>query len=348
MPENTQQNVFEGIVFVAGNKDGGKYTELQVSIPYTPTGDFRTDRAALSEAIIEKNSELDILETSVVSAEDKGKWLSSFFLKLRLPGGKLAPVESVFQGCKKFKDGGPYADIMSMKPSEAKKDQRLKNSGDFQGFEFCDHKFPKTPRTAFYDWIYCCALFQSQNRGLLEEVRKHSAFSDVMYYPAHSLNSPAGALARISTLLNMELIGTRLVTFDEFVKAGETAGFYKKFTPEQERVLMKEFDEIPLEKTEEPSKTVSAPESTAIKQEAPARKGTSKKDLGPVNYEEGEATLDFELSTPENKPQKGKEAKSDDVPATTSDNSSPAPKKTSRTTAKRTANQRPDNGGPSR
>lgn len=338
MPENTQENTFTGVVFVAGDKDGGKYTELQISIPYTPTGDFRTDRTALSEAIIEKNPNLDILETSVVSAEDKGKWLSSFFLKLRLPDGKLAPIESVFHGCKKYKEGGPYTDIMEMKPSEAKKDPRIKNSGDFLGFEFCNHKFPKTPRTAFYDWLVCCALFQSHNRGLLNEARKHSAFSDVMFFPEHSLNSPAASLARIVTLLNMELIGTKLISFDEFVKAGEKADVYKKFTRGKDQDIMKESDEIPLGPTE--SHAEHAPTSAPLKteKEPPIKKSVPKKVVGPENYEDDEAEFDFDLpdDLPESEDedfkdkdvsdsQKVKETKTSDAPAKTADKSKAMP-----------------------
>ena len=338
MPENTQGNTFTGVVFVAGDKDGGKYTELQVSIPYTPTGDFRTDRTALSEAIIEKNPELDILETSVVSAEDKGKWLSSFFLKLRLPDGKLAPIESVFHGCKKYKEGGPYTDIMEMKPSEAKKDPRIKNSGDFLGFEFCNHKFPKTPRTAFYDWLVCCALFQSHNRGLLNEARKHSAFSDVMFFPEHSLNSPAASLARIVTLLNMELIGTKLISFDEFVKAGEKADVYKKFTRAKDQDIMKGSDEIPLGPTESHAEHVPTPAPLKTEKEPPVKKSVPKKVVGPENYEDDEAEFDFDLpdDLPESEDedfkakdvsesQKVKETKTGDAPVKTADNSNATP-----------------------
>ena len=334
MPENTQENTFTGVVFVAGDKDGGKYTELQVSIPYTPTGDFRTDRAALSEAIIEKNPDLDILETSVVSAEDKGKWLSSFFLKLRLPDGKLAPIESVFHGCKKYKEGGPYTDIMEMKPSEAKKDPRIKNSGDFLGFEFCNHKFPKTPRTAFYDWLVCCALFQSHNRGLLNEAVKHSAFSDVMFFPEHSLNSPAASLARIVTLLNMELIGTKLISFDEFVKAGEKADVYKKFTRGKDQDVMKESDEIPLGPTESHTEHIPAPASLKTEKEPPVRKSAPKKVSAPENYEDDEAEFDFDLPESEDEydrdedvseSQKVTETKTGDAPAKTSDKSKATP-----------------------
>lgn len=339
MPENTQENTFTGVVFVAGDKDGGKYTELQVSIPYTPTGDFRTDRTALSEAIIEKNPNLDILETSVVSAEDKGKWLSSFFLKLRLPDGKLAPIESVFHGCKKYKEGGPYTDIMEMKPSEAKKDPRIKNSGDFLGFEFCNHKFPKTPRTAFYDWLVCCALFQSHNRGLLNEARKHSAFSDVMFFPEHSLNSPAASLARIVTLLNMELIGTKLISFDEFVKAGEKADVYKKFTRGKDQDIMKESDEIPLGPTESHAEHIPVPASLKTEKEPPVKKNVPKKVVGPENYEDDEAEFDFDLPESEyeddeyeddrdkdvSESQKVKETKTGDTPAKTADKSNATP-----------------------
>ena len=159
-----------------------------------------------------------------------------------------------------------------------------------------------------------------------------------MFFPEHSLNSPAASLARIVTLLNMELIGTKLISFDEFVKAGEKADVYKKFTRGKDQDIMKESDEIPLGPTESHAEHVPTPAPLKTEKEPPVKKSVPKKVVGPENYEDDEAEFDFDL--PEDLPeseyeddrdkdvsdsQKVKETKTGDAPAKTAEKSKAMP-----------------------
>ena len=82
-----------------------------------------------------------------------GTQLSAFNLMLKTKSGKKISVESIFQSSKVFSEGGPYKDIMDMSSRDAKKDERLKNSGNLIAFEYRNIRWELEPKTAFYDWM---------------------------------------------------------------------------------------------------------------------------------------------------------------------------------------------------
>ncbi|MFZ7203532.1 DarT1-associated NADAR antitoxin family protein [Avibacterium avium] len=73
-----------------------------------------------------------ILEASSKSEQDIGIQLSAFFLK----NIKGYPVENLFQSSKVFEKGGPFRDLLTVTPREAKKDERLRKSGNLIKFTF--------------------------------------------------------------------------------------------------------------------------------------------------------------------------------------------------------------------
>ena len=69
---------------------------------------------------------LNPLEVSSKSEVELGVALSSFNLSFTTRGKRRTfTVEAAFQGSKVFELGGPYSDILSMRPIDAKRDQRL-------------------------------------------------------------------------------------------------------------------------------------------------------------------------------------------------------------------------------
>ena len=143
-----------------------------------------------------------ILEISSRSTDPLGISLSAFNLQIN-PENANAPgmsVECAFQGSKVFQYGGPYHDLYKVPSIEAKKDPRIRNSGDLVAFNFLGESFPITPVTAFYDWIYMTAL--SQNPKLSKELLNFEAFSDIAFNPQKSLNCQARAAA-LFVALNM-------------------------------------------------------------------------------------------------------------------------------------------------
>ena len=80
----------------------------------------------------------NILEISSKSKNSLGVSLSAFNLCLTNKNNILATVEVFFQGSKVFVNGGPYKDLYQKTSREAKKDQRLLESGDLLKFSFDD------------------------------------------------------------------------------------------------------------------------------------------------------------------------------------------------------------------
>jgi len=155
--------------------------------------------ASLHQAAIAKGIS-KILEISSKSLDPLGISFSAFNLKITPKNSPGMSVECAFQGSKVFQCGGPYHDLYKVSSIEAKKDPRIRNSGDIVAFNFLGESFPITPVTAFYDWLYITAL--SQNPKLSKELLNFEAFSDIAFNPQKSLNCQARAAA-LFVALNM-------------------------------------------------------------------------------------------------------------------------------------------------
>ncbi|MDP3584293.1 MAG: hypothetical protein Q8R61_04150 [Thiobacillus sp.] len=141
-----------------------------------------------------------VLEISSKSEEALGVELSAFNLRITTRvKNSVFTVETAFQGSKVFERGGPYKDLIGLDSHLAKKDIRLKESGNLVRFEFFGKNFPLTPRTYFYDWIYINALHQNNN--LAKQVTQYCGFSDIEFNPARSINCQAYSAALYLSLL---------------------------------------------------------------------------------------------------------------------------------------------------
>lgn len=150
-------------------------------------------------------TEKNILEISTKSTEAEGISLSAFNLMIHGKNGKeICSVECLFQGCKKFEKGGPYKDIWGKTSIEAKKDERLKTSGNLVAFEYKGEIWGLEPKTHFYDWIYINAVHQ--NIELREKLVKYDAFTDIEFNPKKSINNQGRAAAFYVALYRLGLI----------------------------------------------------------------------------------------------------------------------------------------------
>jgi hypothetical protein len=134
------------------------------------------------------------LEISSKSENPVGVALSSFNLTFTTKHREVTlTVESAFQGSKVFESGGPYRDIFFMPPKEAKRDERLRNSGSLKGFSFFGISWPLVPRTSFYDWLYINAVMNNPN--LYDKVTEYDYFTDIEFNPERSVNCQARSAA---------------------------------------------------------------------------------------------------------------------------------------------------------
>jgi hypothetical protein len=159
----------------------------------------------------------NILEISSKSLDLFGVNLSAFNLIIE---GKLCnySVESAFQSSKIFESGGPYIDLLEKSSIDAKKDIRLKNSGKLIGFSYQNQKWPLTPKTIFYDWLYLNALNQNSNSHYIPELLNYDTFTDIEFNPTKSINCQAKSAALFVSLYNDGRLGSLLESKEKFIE----------------------------------------------------------------------------------------------------------------------------------
>lgn len=146
-----------------------------------------------------------ILEVSSKSKQDLGVALSAFNLMITdKPKKETYSVECAFQSSKVFENGGPYTDLLNATSRQAKKDERLKNSGKLIGFKFRSTEWQLNPLTAFYDWLYVNAL--NQNNQFHDELMQYQAFTDIEFNPKKSINCQAYSIAMFVALAKRNLL----------------------------------------------------------------------------------------------------------------------------------------------
>lgn len=154
-----------------------------------------------------------ILEISSKSAEELGKRLSAFSLKVPI-GNTKHPLESVYQGSKVFEKGGPFPEIFDLPPREAKRFIRDKDRGKLIRFELGGRRFPLSPKSAFYDWLYIRALVEHAD-WIARNVH-YDAFTDIEFNPAKQVNCQARAFAEYLSLLSRSKLKDAAENFEEF------------------------------------------------------------------------------------------------------------------------------------
>lgn len=155
------------------------------------------------------------LEVSSKSEDPLGVALSSFNLQFTTKNGRTLTVEAAFQGSKVFSEGGPYTDIFTMKPIDAKRDRRLKESGPLVAFRFFKSDWELEPKTAFYDWLYINALLK--NPDLIDEVTDRDGFTDIEFNPERSINCQARSVALFCALFHNDKLDFALKSRENFL-----------------------------------------------------------------------------------------------------------------------------------
>ena len=157
-----------------------------------------------------------LLEVSSKSEEELGRRLSAFNLKVEIDDNCFVPMECAFQGSKVFEQGGPFNDIFSMDPRDAKRDPRLTSSGNLIGFIFEGQDYPLVPKTAFYDWMYMRSLYP--HREWLERLSRYKGFTDIEFNPERSINCQARSCATFVALQARDCLEECIKAPSHFIK----------------------------------------------------------------------------------------------------------------------------------
>ena len=202
-------------VFIPETEGPKLISEVMVDFKWNPgmaVSQKKKNIRALHEAA--KNRGLNrLLEISTKSEKKIGRKLSAFNLLLEV-GEQEIFLECAYQGSKVFENGGPFTDLFTVSPKEAKKDHRLKNSGNLKSLKFRGKCYPLTPKSAFYDWLYFQSLFP--HRHWLSEKISYRGYTDIEFNPAKSVNCQARAFAELMSLLKRGKLEKAVNNFDYF------------------------------------------------------------------------------------------------------------------------------------
>jgi hypothetical protein len=170
-----------------------------------------------------------VLEISTKSQEDFGSRLSAFNLNLHFGLEKAMTVETAFQSSKVFNNGGPFLDLRFGTSRAAKKDERLRISGDLIDFDFLGERWPLSPKSIFYDWLYLNALLE--NVELASNLLNYDVFTDIEFNPKKSFNCQARSAALYCSLVKRDLLDTALKSKGAFIKVVSTHYLKTESTP---------------------------------------------------------------------------------------------------------------------
>lgn len=170
---------------------------------------------SLHNEYLKKYPKGNILEISSYSSCPLGVQLSAFNLKVMGKEGRLYSVESIFQSSKVFERGGPFTDILFKTSLEAKKDERLKSSGNLIGFKFHNVNYPIEPKTFFYNWIYLNVL--NFHPELWEQIITYNAFTDIGFNPQKQYNCQAESVAIFVGLIQRKKFKESMKSLENFL-----------------------------------------------------------------------------------------------------------------------------------
>lgn len=192
------------ICFISRPNDKPIYEEVEVDFKYYngfAISQKQKSIKSLHKSINSLDNSLNALEVSTKATEPIGIALSAFNLKFLDEVSKVEyPIENIFQSSKVFDGGGPFRDLLNVHPKDAKRNERLKTSGDLKCFNVNNVIWELEPKTMFYDWIYISAL--SRNESLSKEILKYNAFTDIEFNHQKSINCQARSAAIYVSLCN--------------------------------------------------------------------------------------------------------------------------------------------------
>ncbi|WP_042462188.1 DarT1-associated NADAR antitoxin family protein [Neobacillus dielmonensis] len=205
-------------VFLVGSKEDGYVREINTQFEWFPGFSLQQKQKSIRSLHDEFNRIEEgkrVLEISSKSETDLGVKLSAFNLEIKTKkSGKSFTVETAFQSSKVFEKGGPYRDLLEKSSREAKRDPRLRNSGDLVHFDYFGRIWPLTPKTLFYDWLYVNAL--SMHEELANQVILYDAFTDIEFNPEKSINCQAKSSAIYVALYRTGLLDKALSSPESF------------------------------------------------------------------------------------------------------------------------------------
>ena len=206
-------------VFIPTGERNHLVEEVQVDFDWNPgfaSAQKKKNVIALHKSAKKKGLS-PLLEVSTKSEDLLGIKLSAFNLKIETGEIGEISLEAAYQGSKVFQNGGPYTNIYKRDSWSAKKDPRVRESGELTHFDYFRQKWPSMPKTAFYDWLYLSALRPHQE-FLEDKLGYYKGFTDIEFNPKKSINCQAHSCALLVSLLKLNLLDEALRSQDAFIE----------------------------------------------------------------------------------------------------------------------------------
>lgn len=192
----------------------------EIIIDFTFYNGFSATQKSRSIQSLHHNAEelgyKKILEVSTKSNNKLGWQLSAFNLMVDFTDEKKISLECAFQGSKVFEGNLKYEDLYFLESIQAKKDERIRKSGNITGFEFQNVFWENEPKTAFYDYLYIKTLYGNY-RDIINQLTEYDAFSDIEFNPKKSINCQARTCAILVSLVNLGLLEKAIHSKEEFI-----------------------------------------------------------------------------------------------------------------------------------
>lgn len=208
------------VCFLTQFNNGPVYREIEVEFQYFSgfsVSQKQKSIKSLHEIIRLVNKDIRVLEVSTKSPDSIGVELSAFNLRFYdKNSGNEYPLENVFQSSKVFEHGGPYRDLLEVHPRDAKRDERLKSSGELICFSLNGEDWELEPKSMFYDWIYMHALLRDSK--LANAILEYNAFTDIEFNHNKSINCQARSAAIFVSLSKEGILEKTLENKEELRK----------------------------------------------------------------------------------------------------------------------------------
>jgi len=220
-------------IFLATNDKNEFFKEVNIDFQFY--GGFAVTQKSKSIQSLHENAiklgYKNILEVSTKSSHKLGWQLSAFNLMVDFQGDRKISLECAFQGSKVFEGHVQYEDLYEAESIKAKKDERLKKSGNIIGFNFDGVLWENEPKTAFYDYLYIKTLYDNY-RDIIEELIQYKVFTDIEFNPKKSINCQARTCAILVSLTKLDLLEDALSSKESFIEL-----IYKKKDLRQKRLF---------------------------------------------------------------------------------------------------------------
>ena len=204
-------------IFIPGKTEENLVVEEEVEFEWHPgfLPVQKKKNVTALHTVAKEQGFFPLLEVSTKSDNPLGVRLSAFNLQIETGIGKIS-VESAYQGSKAFVEGGPYTDIYKKKSFEAKRDTRIRMSGNLKYFEFFSERWELHNTTAFYDWLYISAL--KPHSEYFKRLTEFRGFTDIEFNPKKSINCQARACALFVSLLELNKLDDALKSQRAFIE----------------------------------------------------------------------------------------------------------------------------------